>query len=154
MAATFEWSESNGAGETVTDGISNANFGSVDSPNITPASNPIAAGDNSFEKWLRGHFTGSYTSITNLRLWKSAGTYVTGEDIKAAVNGTYATPTDSTSVVATVTIPTTEGTALAPTAPGASPDYSGYMTLQMNTTASTPPGSVNTKTFTLKYDET
>ena len=154
MAATFEWSESNGAGETVTNSISNINYGSVDSPNITPASNPIAAGDNSFEKWNRGRFSGTYTSITNLRFWKSAGAFVTGEDIKAAVNATYATPTASTSIVATVTIPTTEGTALAPSNPGASPDFSGYITTQMNTTISTPPGSVNTKTFTLKYDET
>lgn len=154
MSATFAWSESNGAGETPTDSISNVNFGSVDTPNIVPATNPIAAGNNSFEKWIRGKFSGSYTSIANLRFWKSVGAYVTGEAIKAAVNATYATPTASTSAVATVDVPVVEGSALAPTAPGASPSYSAYITLQLQTTGSTPPGAVNTKTFNLKYDET
>ncbi len=154
MAATFEFRESNGVGETVTNGISNANFGSVDSPNITPATNPVAAGDNSFEKWIRGYFSGSFTSVANLRFWKSAGAYVTGEDIKASVDDSYATPVATTSILATVTIPTVEGSALAPAAPSVNPDYSGYMTTQLQTTVATPPGAVNQKTFTLKYDET
>ena len=154
MSATFAWSESNGAGPTVTDGISNVNFGSNDSANLVPATYPIAAGANSFEKWVRGKFSGSYTSVANLRFWKSAGSYVTGEDIKAAVNASFAQPVSTTSAVATVTVPTVEGSALAPTAPGAAPDYSGYVTMQLQTTVSTPPGAVNQKTFTLKYDET
>lgn len=154
IAATFEFSESNGAGETVTNGISNLNFGAIDATGITPAANPIAAGDNSFEKWLRGRYSGTFTTISNLRFFKSAGAFVTGEDIKAAVNASYAAPVSTTSVVATVTVPTTEGTALVPNAPSGNPDFSGYITLQTSTTLSTPPGAVNTKTFTLKYDET
>ena len=153
MPATFQWSESNGAGETVTNGITNLNYGNTDAPNISPASNPITAGNNSYEKWNRGRFSGVYTTISNLRFWLSAGTYVTGETLKAAVNAAYATPTASTSVVATANVPTTEGTALVPTAPGASPDFSGYITSQLQTTVSTPPGSVNQKTLTLRYDE-
>lgn len=153
LPATFEFSESNGAGETVTDGISNANFGNTDAPNIVPASNPVTAGNNSYEKWIRGHFTGTYGTISNLKFYKSAGAYVTGEDIKAAVNAAYATPVATTSVVATVTIPTSLGSALAPTAPGASPAYSGYIIMQFQTTVSTPPGNVNQKTLTLVYDE-
>jgi hypothetical protein len=147
MSATFGWSESNGAGPTVTDGISNANFGSVDAANVVPTSNPIAAGANSYEKYLRGKFSGTYTSVSNLRFWKSAGAYVTGEAIVAAVNASYVQPVSTTSAVATVAVPTVEGSALAPTAPGASPSYSGYITLQLQTTVSTPPGVV-------KYDET
>lgn len=154
MAATFEFSESNGAGEVVTTPISNANFGSVDAPNIVPATDPITAGNNSFEKWMRGRFSGVFTSIANLRFFKSAGAFVTGEDILAAVNAAFATPVDTGSIVATVTVPVTEGTALVPTAPGSSPDFSGYITMQLQTTVSTPPGAVNQKTFTLKYDET
>jgi len=150
MSATFQFAESNGAGETVTDGISNVNFGSIDAPNITPASYPIPAGNNSYEKWVRGKFSGSYTAISNLRFWKSAGVYVTGEDIKAAANATFSTPVQTTSSIATVTVPTVEGSALNPSAPGASPSYSGYVTLQLQTTGSTPPGNANTKTFMLK----
>ena len=154
MAATFEFSESNGAGETVTNGISNINFGAIDATGITPSANPIAAGDNSFEKWMRGRYSGTFTTISNLRFFKSAGSFVTGEYINAAVDASYATPTASTSAVATVTVPTTEGTALTPAAPSGNPDFSGYITMQLSTTLSTPPGAVNTKTFTLKYDET
>jgi len=154
MAATFEWSESNTVSETVTNGIANANFGSIDATGITPSANPIAAGANSFEKWLRGRFSGVYTSVTNLRFWKSAGALVTGETIKAAIDAAFATPVDTSSIVATVDVPITEGTALTPASPGVSPDFSGYITCQLQTTVSTPPGAVNTKTFTLKYDET
>ena len=154
MSATFGFSESNTAIETVTDSLSNVNFGNADSPNLTPASNPIAAGQNSFEKWVRGKFSGSFTSIANLRFWMSVGSYVTGETIKAAVNATFATPVSTTSIVATVNVPTVEGSALAPNAPATNPDYSGYITLQLQTTVATPPGAVNQKTFTLKYDET
>lgn len=148
MTATFDFSETNLVGATVTNSISNVNFGNTDAPNITPASNPVTAGNNSYEKWIRGHFSGTYSSISNLKFYKSAGAYVTGEDIKAAVNASYATPVATTSAVATVTVPTTLGTALVPTAPGASPSYSGYITTQSQTTVSTPPGNVNTKTFT------
>lgn len=154
MAATFEWSESNGAGETVTNGISNVNFGKTDSPNLTPSATPIPAGENSFEKWIRGRFSGTFTSVANLRFWKSAGSLVTGEAIKAEADASYATPTDSTSSVATSDVPTSEGSALTPAAPASNPDFSGYVTMQLQTTGSTPPGAVNTKTFTLKYDET
>ena len=154
MSATFGWSETNTVSVTVTDSLSNVNFGNADSPNLTPASNPIAAGQNSFEKWLRGKFSGSFTSVANLRFWMSVGSYVTGESIKAAVNASYATPVSTTSAVATVAVPTSEGSALVPNAPSTNPDYSGYITLQLQTTVATPPGAVNQKTFTLKYDET
>ena len=153
LTATFDFAESNGAGATVTNSISNLNFGNTDAPNIVPASNPVTAGNNSYEKWFRGHFSGTYSSISNLKFYKSAGAYVTGESIVAEVNASYATPVATTSIVATSAVPTSLGTALAPTAPGASPDYSGYIIMQLQTTVSTPPGNVNTKTFTLQYDE-
>jgi hypothetical protein len=153
MAASFQFSESNGATPTVTDGVTSINFGNADSPNILPASNPVTAGANSFEKWIRGHFYGTYNSISNLKFYMQSGTYVTGEGIVAAVNATFATPVATTSIVATSPVPTTLGTAIAPTAPGASPSYSGYITLQLQTTSSTPPGNVNQKMFTLSYDE-
>jgi len=154
IAATFEFSESNGAGETVTNSVSNVNFGSVDAINIVPATDPVTAGNNSFEKWIRGRFSGTFTSIANLRFWKSAGAFVTGEAIKAAVDQAYAAPTAATSTVATADVPITEGAALNPAAPGASPSFSGYITMQLQTTVSTPPGAVNQKTLNIKYDET
>lgn len=153
MSASFQFSESNGVTPTVTDGVTSINFGNVDSPNIVPASHPVTAGNNSYEKWVRGHFYGTYNAVSNLKFYLSAGAYVTGEQIMAAVNASFATPVATTSAVATSPVPTSLGTALAPTAPGSSPSYSGYITLQLQTTSSTPPGNVNQKTFTLQYDE-
>ena len=148
MAATFQWSETNGAGATVTDGITNLNYGSADAVNLVPASNTIAAGNNSYEKYNRGKFSGTYTSVSNLRFWKSSGAYVTGEGIDAIANASYTTPVATTSTVATAAVPTVEGSALAPTSPGASPSYSGYLVSQLQTTGSTPAGAVNQKVFT------
>lgn len=153
MAATFEWSESNGAGETVTNSISNVNFGNLDSPNLASPNNRVVAGTNSYEKWNRGRFSGSYTTIDNLRFYKSAGTLPANVSIKAAVNAAYVAPTNGTSTVALSNVPTTEGTALVPTSPGASPSFSGYIIMQLQTTGAASPGAVATQTFTLKYDE-
>ena len=153
MAATFQWSESNGAGETVTNGISNVNFGNLDSPNLASPNNRVIAGNNSVEKWNRGRFSGTYTTIDNLRFYKSAGTLPANVFIKAAVNAAYTAPTDGTSTVALNNVPTTEGTALVPTSPGASPSFSGYIIMQLQTTGAASPGAIATQTFTLKYDE-
>jgi len=43
MSASYQWSESNAAGEVVTDDISTLNFGSNDSADLTPATYPIVA---------------------------------------------------------------------------------------------------------------
>ena len=153
MPSIFEFSESNGAGEVVTDGILNVNYGNLDSPNLASPNNRVVAGANSFEKWFRGHFTGTFTTISNLKFWKSGGSLGTGVSIKAAADATYATPTDSISVVATSNEPTTSGTALVPTAPVMTGDYSGYITMQLQTTGAASPGSIGTQTHSLRYDE-
>jgi hypothetical protein len=162
MSASFQFSESNGAGETVTDGITNVNFGSSDAPNLVVASYPITAGLNSFAKYIRAKFTGTWTEISNMKFWKSAGAYVTGEAIKASANAVYATP--SATGTGDSDIPTVEGSALAINSAegeativyGASgvSGYSGYIRMQLQTTVSTPAGAVNQKTLTFQYDET
>lgn len=160
MAATHQFSESNGAGETVTDGISNLNFGSNDSVNLNTTTYPIIREDASFEKYLRGKFSGVFTEISNIKFWKSAGTLVTGETIKAATNQSFTTP--SATPNGDSNIPTTEGTALTlQSAEGASSiiagsgvsGYTKYIRLQLQTTISTPAGAVNQKTFVMQYDE-
>jgi len=158
MAATFQFSESNGAGESVSDDIANLNFGSTDDTEVTTSSYPIVAGENSYEKYLRFKFGGTFTEISNMKFWKSAGAYKTGEAIKAAANVAYGTPTSSTSAVATVDVPTSEGSALSIQAADGSSEisaagYTKYICLQLQSTVSTPAGAVNTKTFTAQYDE-
>jgi len=161
MAATHQFSESNGAGEVETIPVANLNFGSNDSAELNTTTYPITRGDASFEKYLRAKFTGVFTEISNMKFWKSAGAYVTGEEIKAAANATYAQP--SATPNADSVIPTTEGTALSmQSAEGAETieygasgvsGYTKYLRLQLQTTGSTPAGAVNTKTFTFQFDE-
>lgn len=161
MAATHQWSESNGVGEDITDGISNLNFGSNDSPNLNTTTYPITRSEDSFEKYIRCKFTDTWTVISNMKFWKSIGTLVTGESIKASANAVYAQPSETPN--ADSAIPTTEGTALSlNSAEGDSTivyggsgvsGYTGYIRLQIHTTASTPTGDVNQKTFSFQYDE-
>jgi hypothetical protein len=165
MAATYELSETNLVGAVVTDGITSINYGSNDSPNIVVATYPITYGTNSFEKYIRLHFTNTFNKIENLQIWKSAGAYVTGEGIKTNLTtigysaASYATPTASTSSVATNAMPTADPTTanlgLAGSLSGSltSVGYSDYWVTQLQTTVSTPAGNVNQKTYTIQYDE-
>lgn len=159
MAATVSWSETNGAGASVSDGITNLNYGNNDNPNLAAsAANAVNAGGFSYEKYNKIKFADTFTEISNMKLWKSAGAYGTGEAIKAAANVAYATPVNTESAVATVDIPTTEGTALAinsaaGTATIVAAGYTDDFCTQLHTTASTPSGAVAQKTFTFQYDE-
>ena len=158
MAASFAFSESNGSGETPTDGISNLNMGDNDSANLNVSTYPIIAGNNSYEKNLRAKFGSTFAEISNMKFWKSAGDYKTGEDVKAAENVAYTQPVKITSSVAVTTIPITVGSALviqsaAGTDTITAPGYTKYVCLQLQTTSSTPAGAVNTKTYTVQYDE-
>ena len=159
MAATHAWKETGSGGEVT---ATNINFGSVDAPNLVPATYPITRGTNSFGKYIRCLFTGTWTEISNLKFWKSAGVYKTDETITGSANATYATPSQTSN--GDSLIPTTEGTALAINsmegnativygAFGVS-GYTGYIRLQTKTLVTTPSGAVNQKTFTFQYDET
>ncbi len=158
MAALFEWSESCGAGPTVYDAIANINFGDVDASGLVPASYPIVAGNNSYEKYIRGKFSSTFTEISNMKLWKSAGDYVTDEVIKADLTASYVQPVKTASSVAVTTIPVTEGAAIAVlSAAGTSTitaaGYTRYIAMQLQTSASSPAGAVATKTIVMQYDE-
>lgn len=89
MAATVYLSESNGAIESVTDNISNMNFGALDAPNIIPSQHPIGITSSSVAKWWRVKLAvlGGSSQISNIRIWKSSGTYVTGEAIGSVLGG-------------------------------------------------------------------
>jgi hypothetical protein len=159
MSAVITFSESNGAGESVTDSLTNLNFGSTDAPNLNTSSYPIVIGENSYEKYFRVKVGGSFTELSNMKIWKSAGTLLTGEVINAITNQAFATPVVTTSIVAVSAIPTsvgsaldiesTEGTATKFTTAG----YSKYIVAQTTSTISTPTGAGNQKTLTVQWDE-
>lgn len=149
MAATVQISESNGAGQTVTDNISTSHYGTSDAANIAAATTqPITPGNNSFEKWQRLKWqSGSAVQIDVIRIFQSTGTtpanttYKGSQDTGTPSNPTYATPTASTSTVAVNTIPTADPAAasISGTLTG-SGQYSGYWVHQVQPNSSAVDG--------------
>lgn len=168
MPATFAWEQTHsgspGTGGTPT------NLNLVSTPSgvdVDPGSNPITAGSNSYELFVRGKFTTPFTAITNIRFYKSGGTYKTGELVyfagswpNSGSNSTYWVPpvaTDSPWATGSIpaTLPASANVSIGNSVTGSltSTGYSDYIVLQMRTTTSTPAGSTNQKTFTMVYDE-
>lgn len=178
-------SESNGAVETVTDGITNINFGSADTPNMVANNHQIIKGLQSYAKWIRFKLvTNNNTSDSVIVVYKSAGALVTGESIgtnmilspgnfTTSIIG-YGQKTQGAGGTSLSPIPYSggapsgiSGNVLATTAGAenlsignalgntltANGTYSNYTYFQLFTTASTPLGPVNTKTFTFQYNE-
>jgi len=165
--ATVRFDESNGAGETITNGVTNFNYGNVDTPSMTiDSSSVITAGNNSYTKFWKFEVTAmnGLNQIDSLELYKSAGNYVTGEGIQCNLRTSsyggaiaYATPTTTTytdQALATSDPAAANwgiGGALSGTLTAAG--KSDYMKSQLQTTGSTPAGSLNQKTFTIKWNE-
>jgi len=166
MAATVEICESNGAGETVTHDIANANMGSVDSAALDPVANPVTPGNNTFEKWQRVHVTamGGSSAIDNLKVWRTGalgGSAVHLTNARETGYGgaeTYATPTASASSVATQTMPTSEPSGANLGIGGSlsgqitSAGYSDYLVHQIQTDPGDTAGATTTMNY--QYDET
>lgn len=179
MAATFEFDEANGAGETITHGVTTCNWKNLDSASEAGgnvySSNPITAGNNSFEKWQYGHFSGTYNQISSGKWAHTAGVLGTGVSLFASPSMTadsdrlaYTTPSTSTNAAltydATAVILISAGKAVwfgptSPTAAGkvatttSNPAYTNYLTTQLRTTVSALPGDISTVTMTLQYQE-
>jgi len=175
MAATFEWDESNGAGETVTHARAEANWKNIDDSTTAYSSSSIAAGNNSFSKWQNGHFTGTFNSISAGLIAHTAGVFGAGLTVKGQPAMTtdadrlaYTTP--GTAALATLTFdetpviaigsgravwfgatgPANSGKAASTTS---NPAYTNYLTTQLQTTGSAGAGDTATGTRTLQFDE-
>jgi hypothetical protein len=74
LAATVTVSETNSSSATVTASVTNLNFGSTDSVNLTAASFPITQGNRSYEKWVRFNVSamGGSTYVNNFKVWCSS----------------------------------------------------------------------------------
>jgi hypothetical protein len=168
MAATVVISESNGASPTVTDGISNINFGSTDATGLTPASYPItiqsAGTAYSYEKWLRVKISGTYNKVDNLQWWMattpSTGVSVYSSDT-ADLNLSYTTPVATVSTPAHNACPTSDpgtanipiGGALAGSSLSNATTYSNYIVLQLRVGTTAVAGDMTQLTFSFQYDE-
>lgn len=175
MAAAFEWDESNGAGETITHNRTESNWKNIDDSTTAYSSSPITAGNNSFDKWLAGHFSGTFNQISSGLFAHTAGTMGSGLTIKGqkamtadADRLTYATP--STTANSNLTFDQTAVTAIASgravwfgaTGANASgkaasmttnPCWTNYLTHQLQTTSGAAAGDTATATYTLRYTE-
>jgi len=171
-AATVYISESNGAGEVVTDNITNMSFGSLDAPNLVASDHPVILGEYPYIKYFRFKVQslGDSTTIKDLRYWKSAGTYVTGEGIfqiaRYIDTVVYATPVQTAIGGFAAAMPTSDPGVPMVGIVGSDqngvinagtpvPAYSNYFKMVTHSNAiTTPAGPANTKTMLLQYDET
>ena len=182
MAATFEFEEDNGTqtgsptkGTTRTAARTESNWKNIDDSTTAYTSAPIVAGNNSYEKWQFGHFSGTYNQILNGLFAHTATAFGTGLTLKGTPACTgdgdrllYTTPatsananltTDMTSAVAigsgvavffSATGPEATGKASSTTA---NPAYTNFLTTQLQTTGSAAAGDTAQVTLTLQYDE-
>ena len=172
MAATFKFIEYTNATTTADITAGNLNFGSTNSASLNPTTYAIVAGENSYEKEIRANFSGSFTWIGNIQVWKSAGVYQTEEVLftSATTTGTYTpttfalNPTTDTSTVAVHTVATADPAAPNVGIAGVLVETQGqggltaagdsdYLYFQLATSTDTESGATNTKTVTLQYDE-
>jgi hypothetical protein len=166
MPATFNWNQTIGAPAGTSQDLGSSgnliNFQNVDGiGSSTYTSYPVPAGSNSYEIWLRGHFTGTFNSIYDIRFWMSTDfSPNTGLTIKVKSNqATYGQPTNATSSIATSTISTSDpGTTNVSIAGSLSSSlstsgYSDYVVLQLQTTTAAPAGDTSLATFSMSYIE-
>ena len=135
---------------------------------IVPSTNPITAGTYSYSKWLRGHWSESFTRIENLQFWMSSmvGGYATGETLWVSATttdyagtSTYVTPTNTLDAQAVNAMPVADptaanvgfagGLAASITDTGAS----DFIVIQASITTAAAAGATQTKQFRLQYDE-
>lgn len=114
--ATIRINEFNTAGETATNGITNSNMGSTDAANITASAYPINPDENSFEKWQKLEVTNmdGASTVDQIKVWRTGALSGADAHVTNARTSTYggaetfATPSDTTSTVATQTMPSSE----------------------------------------------
>jgi hypothetical protein len=165
MAAGFEWTEKNGLGGVETQlGTSGnlSNFKNVDTAGIAGyTANPIQAGNNSYEKWLRAHFSGAFNRIDGVRFWMSTN-YSPSTGLHVFFNGqqaTYLQPANGTSSIATSSIPTADPGSTNVSINGSlsgslvASGYTDHLVLQLRSDANAPAGDTSLGTFTLTYNE-
>lgn len=182
MAATFDWNRDTGTqtgsptkGTTRTTGITDTNWKNTDTVGTAYSAAPITAGNNSYEIWNFGKFSGTFNQISAGLFAHTATAFGTGLTLKGppACTGDgdrllYTTPattananltTDMTTAIAIgsgvavcfgATGPEATGKATSMTT---NPCYTNYLTTQLQTTGSAAAGDTAQVTLTLQYNE-
>ena len=115
MSATFSWQQRYGTVNSYAE-VSANNLNLVNTfnvPNADAGTYPITAGDNSYELWVRPHFKGSWTDISEIKFGLVSGALLSGE----AVYGSWIQPSGQSyqtpikkSILAVSSIPSNGGT--------------------------------------------
>ena len=182
MAATFEFNRDTGAaagspakGTTRTTAVTETNWKNSDTYGTAYSAAPITAGNNSFEIWNFGKFSGTYNQILAGLFAHTSVAFGTGLTLKGTPACTgdgdrllYTTPSasananlsvDMTSAVAIgsgvavffgATGPEATGKASSTTA---NPAYTNYLTTQLQTASNAAAGDTAEVTLTLQYNE-
>lgn len=182
MAATFDWNRDTGTqtgsptkGTTRTTGVTDTNWKNTDTYGTAYSAAPITAGNNSYEIWNFGKFSGTFNQISAGLFAHTATAFGTGLTLKGppACTGDgdrllYTTPSasananltnDMTSAIAIgsgvavcfgATGPEETGKAATMTT---NPCYTNYLTTQLQTSGSAAAGDTATVTLTLQYNE-
>jgi hypothetical protein len=118
--------------------------------------NPVQAGANSFEKWMKFRCdVAPTTQCTSFKVW-GPGTSATGLTVMAGTTATGVTPTASASSVATTDLSTltSSGASLAITGTLVNVgDLTNYVVLQMQTAGTIAPGAIPQQTINYQYTE-
>lgn len=181
MAATFEWNRDTGTqtgsptkGTTRTTAVTDTNWKNTDTYGTAYSAAPISDGNNSFEIWNFGKFTGTFNQISAGLFAHTATAFGTGLTLKGTPACTgdgdrllYTTPSAtanaSLSVNMTSAIAIGSGVAVffgatGPEATGkastmtTNPCYTNYLTTQLQTSGAAA-GDTATVTLTLQYNE-
>ncbi len=182
MAATFEFNRDTGTqtgsptkGTTRTTAVTDTNWKNTDTYGTAYTAAPITAGNNSFEIWNFGKFSGTFNQISAGLFAHTATAFGTGLTLKGTPACTgdgdrllYTTPsaTANTALTVDMTSAISIGSGVAvffgatgPEATGkaasmtTNPCYTNYLTTQLQTSGSAAAGDTATVTLTLQYNE-
>lgn len=182
MSATFDWNRDTGTqtgsptkGTTRSTGVTDTNWKNTDTYATAYSAAPITAGNNSYEIWNFGKFTGTFNMILSGLFAHTATAFGSGLTLKGppACTGDgdrllYTTPSTSANANLTTDMTTAisigSGVAVffgatGPEATGkassstTSTSYTNYLTTQLQTTSGAAAGDTATVTLTLQYSE-
>lgn len=182
MAATFEFERDTGTqtgaptkGTTRTAAVTDTNWKATDTYGTAYSAAPITAGNNSFEIWNFGHFSGTFNQILSGLFAHTLTAFGTGLTLKGTPACTgdgdrllYTTPSASananltTDMTTAVSIGSGVAVCFGATGPEATgkaasmatnPCYTNFLTTQLQTTGSAAAGDTATVTLTLQYAE-
>lgn len=168
MSASTQWYQTNGAApgvdtpQATTNGVNNWDFKSVDTAGVATAGEEITAGDFSMHAYVKLRFTGSFSSITNVKFYSPVqnvsgfgiGAYLLGSGVEAA---SYAQPVTTSKSGVWDPVPTVSASGIdistADLAAG-NAGFTDYAALQLKTfTSGAEAGFGGYSTWTIVYDE-